>query len=446
MTTTHRSSRAEFAADTTLSRRRFLRASAAAGLSVPAMGMLSACGEDSDDGPSAGGSGGSSSTLRVIHLPWMENVAPWLPDLGTQFEENNTGVSVDVSPLASAEGNPQALIQKFTLESRKDEPSFDVLLGPTPFSLAAPLAKAEVIAPIGDLIPDDILSRMPDSILSEVTGPDGNIWCFPFWQDVMGFLYNKTLMSEVGLDQPPATWEELHAQAQSIAPELPKDTYAYGADWNWVTRMFLPMLVTMTDTPYAENGTPNVADPAALEALRMLKDLGQASPPNSTTELASAEVFQAGKVVMETYWQPQYLRAQEAGLGEDELGFSGNLGGQRNSTVFWSTVALIPANSKNAELAVKFVTDGFLSDDGIQQSIEDAGRFLPLNDIEDRFPDWMKPLYQQMLEGSPLPLNDSFVTVVKDTFQTEAERMVIEDQSPEDTQQKLIDAFSAYAW
>ncbi|WP_129663927.1 ABC transporter substrate-binding protein [Phytoactinopolyspora endophytica] len=445
MTTNHRSSRTAAGASAALSRRHFLRASAAAGLSVPAMGLLSACG-DEDETSNSGSGGSSSSELRVIHLPWMENVAPWLPDLGTQFEENNSGVSVDISPLAAAEGNPEALIQRFTLESRKDEPSFDVLLGPTPFSLAAPLAKAGAIAPIGDLIPDDIRSRMADSVLSEVTGPDGEIWAFPFWQDVMGFLYNKTLMNDVGMSGPPTTWEELRTQVATVQSNLPDGTYAYGADWNWVTRMFLPILVTMTDTPYAENGTPNVADPAALEALALVKELGQASPPNSATELASTEVFQAGKVVMESYWQPQYLRSMEAGLTEDELGFSGNLGGDYNSTVFWSTVALIPANSPNAELAVQFVTDGFLSDDGIQQSIDGAGRFLPLNDIEDRFPDWMKPLYQQMLEGAPLPLNDSFVEVVQNTYQSEVEKMVIQDQSPEDTQQNLIDAFSAYEW
>lgn len=443
MTTTNRPARGDAGASTTLSRRRFLRSSAAVGLSVPAAGLLSACGGDGD---TSSGRGGSSSELRIIHLPWMENVAPWMTDLTKQFEEDNSGTTVSLSPLASAEGDPQALIQRFTLEARKDSPSFDVLLGPTPFGVTAALAKADALAPVGDLMPDDLKSRMADPIVREVTSPEGEMLAFPFWQDVMGFLYNKKLMNEVGLKEPPATWEELGTQVATIKSKLPDGTFAYGADWNFISRMFLPMLVTMTDTPYAENGTPNVADPAALEALALLKELGQASPPGSTKELGAAEVFQAGKLVMESYWQPQYIRSVEAGLTEEDLGVTGNLGGKRDSTVFWSTVALIPANSKNAELAMKFVTDGFLGDYGIQQSIEGAGRFLPLTDLEDKYPEWMKPLYRQMLEGDPLPLNDSFSKVVKDTFQTEAEKMVIQDESPEAAQQNLIDAFSAYQW
>lgn len=421
-------------------RRHFLRNSAIGGLSLSTAGLLGACG-----GSKRSDSGGAGQ-LRVIHLPWMENVAPWIADLGPAFEKANSGTSVTIAPLAAAEGNPQAIIQRFTLEARKDQPDFDLLLGPTPFGLAAPLAKAGAIASIGDLVPDEIRSRMPDSILQEVTGPDGEMWCFPFWQDVMGFLYNKRLMSDVGLDEPPTTWTDLTAAVTDIQSSLPNGAYAYGADWNWVTRMFLPILATLTDAPYAENGTPNVEGPAALEALTIVKQLGKASPPGSNKELASAEVFQAGKVVMESYWQPQYLRSLEAGLTEDDLGIAGNLGGANNSTVFWSTCALIPANSKNAELAVQFITDSFLSDSGIKQSIEGAGRFLPLDDIEDRFPGWMKPMYRQMLEGQPMPLNDAYTTVVSDSYATEAEKMVIEDQTPEETQQNLINAFAAYAW
>lgn len=428
-----------------VSRRGFLKGGALLGLALPTAGLLTACG---DDGDGAGGAGAEAQTgeLRVAHLPWIGNVATWLPDLKQQFEDEHQGVTVSIAPLAQPPGDPQALIQRLTLEARKGESSYDVLLGPTPFGVVGALAKAEAIADIGDLIPEQLRGQMPDSVLSEVTAPDDKVYAFPFWQDVIGFLYNKELLSAAGLSAPPASWDDLTSGLAAVKSKLSGGSFGYGADWNWATRLFLPILATLTDRPYADNGTIDMDSPAALDALTILNDLVGYMPPSASKELGSAEAFQAGKVVMTTYWQAQYFRAQEAGLAEAQLGMGANLAGSRNSTVFWSTVALFPAASPKIELAMEFVTTALLGEHSIEQSINSAGRFLPLDGIADRYPDWMRPMYEQMLNGSPLPLNDSYPSVVEPNFKTEIERMVVEGQSPQDTQRNLSTAFADYQW
>ena len=424
-----------------LSRRGFLRQAVLLGLSIPAAGsILSACGGDGSASKKE-----QEGTLNIVYWAWIGDVAGWLPELKQRFEEDHPGVTVRLSPLAVDETTPATLVQKYGLEARQGKASADLLMGTAPFSIVDPLVKAKAVRPIDEILPSSFTDRVAESVLRENTSPDGKIYSFPFWQDVFGFIYRKDLLAKhLGSDTPPATWEEVVQFSERLAAKLPKGSYAYGADWSFFHRLFLPIFVTKAAEPFASNGTANMADPAAVETLELIKTLHGFMPPGSGEQLGSAKVFQAQKMAMESYWQAQYFRAKEAGVDPATLGVAGNPRGTTENTIFWSTSAVVLAKSKKAELAVKFLAKYFLDDAGVKRSISEAGRILPFTDIEDSYPAWMRPLYRQLLEGTGLPANSAFEKVEQPAWKKEAGRMILEGQSVQETARKLQDAFSKY--
>lgn len=422
---------------------------AALGGSSLGTGLLAGCGSDE---PSASGDGGSSGrpsggTLRVAHYEWIGNVAPWLGDLKTAFEEANPGVTVEYLPQASDITNPDELVRKLTLEARQDEATYDLLLGPTPWIEVGALAKGSAILPLDDLLPDSHQERVADAAREESIAPDGKTYSMPFWSDVVGFITRPDLLSEHGVDAP-TSWTGLVSTVEELADKLPRGTYAYGADWSFVHRLFFPILVTLTDTPIADNGAIDLSSPAALQALELIKQLHPSMPPNSDQNSGSAEVFQAGNLVMETYWQAQYQRALDGGLTDDQLSFGHNLEGERASTLLWDVTGVVPVKSGMADLAVKFVTEGLLGELGLQKSADVSGRACPVKDLKDtvELPPWLDAAYTQLETGTSLPCNDAFLSVEQPTFLEEIGRMLLEDASPADTQKALADAFSAYEY
>lgn len=420
-------------------RRDFLRRTALAGLALPAVATASACGDDSN----AAGSG----KLRVAYYQWIENVAPWLSQLKTRFEKDNPGVEVEYSPLANDLTNADSLVQKFTLEARQNKATYDLILGPTPWVEVGSLAKSGAVLALDDIIPARAKERLVERARREAVAPDGKTYSVPFWTDVVGFLTRPDLLRQH--DTPaPTTWSDLAATVDALRPGLPEGMFVYGADWSFLHRLFLPILVTLTDTPFADNGTVDIGSPEAHEALELLGRLQPAMPPSAAQDLGSAEVFQAGKLLMETYWQAQYQRSQEGGLTEDQVTFAENLTGDHAGTVFWNTSGVVLKNSPVPELAVKFMTDGLLGEFGMTQSVTESGRACPVTDLTDivELPLWLSNAYTQLESGTALPCNDAFLSVEQPAFEKEVQRMIIEGRSAGDTQQALVGAFAEYQW
>ncbi|MFC7626108.1 ABC transporter substrate-binding protein [Microlunatus sp. GCM10028923] len=424
-------------------RRDFLRRVVLASSGVPVVLGLGACTDSSSEL-----SGNGTRTLRVAHYKWIGNVAKWLPELKAQFEEANPGVTVKFSPLASDElTSADSLVQKFTLEARQERATYDLILGPTPWIEVGALAKSGAILALDDLVTTEHTERLVDQARLEGIAPDGRTYSIPFWTDIIGFLSRPDLLRQFDVRRP-RTWDELSATVDALSGRLPIGTFAYGGDWTFIHRSFLPILVTLTDRPFTENGTIDVASPAALRALEIMGQLERAMPPNANKSLGSAEVFQARKLLMATYWQAQHQRSREGGLGADESEFTSNLVGDRPGTLFWNVSGVVPKHSPVPELAVKFMTDGLLGEFALTQSVIRSGRTSPVKDLSDivELPEWLNNAYTQLSSGTVLPCNDAFMSIEQPAFKKEIERMVIDKSSPVETQAALVSEFSGYRW
>lgn len=427
-----------------IGRRRFIQQSLLLGLSAGSVSsLIAACG-----GSSGGSSKRPTGELKIGVYPYIPPVFP-LDKIAKQYESRNKDVKVTVSTIPGSVdiSDVNAVVQKYSLEARKGSASYDLIFGMTPWLEIAPLAKAGGLAKLDNLIPKDVLADMPEPV-KRGNMFQGGLYTIPVWADVVGFIYRRDLLKRyLGSDQPPATWDDVLSMTESIAKKLPKGSFPFGGDWAFSHRLFLPMLVTMTDTPYTESGVFNMEDPGALKALTLIKQLHAFMPPNADKDLGSSTTFQAKKLVMESYWQAQRTRAVTAGVPAAQIGTAPNPSAQRSSTVFWTTNFVVQKESPNQQAAVDFVVNAILKDQfALQQSVDKAGKIIPYNQLASgaKLPKFMQPLYDQMKSGEPIPMNTAWFQVEEPKYQDESQKMILSNQSPEQTRQNLADDFKSF--
>ncbi|SED68752.1 extracellular solute-binding protein [Ruania alba] len=98
---------------------------------------------------------------------------------------------------------------------------------------------------------------------------DGNYLSFPFTANVMVMYYNEDLLGSVGIDDPPATWDDFAEQCAIIKDELDLPCFSArgdGSSMNGVAGAFGGLIRD-------ETGAPAVDSAEWLEALQMFEDL-----------------------------------------------------------------------------------------------------------------------------------------------------------------------------
>lgn len=148
-------------------------------------------------------------------------------DTGPQFEQlvkpftEETGIKVNVEGIPWANVNDKIT----TATATGDGP--DVLqIG---LSLLPTLAEAENLLPLDDLLtdhPDLAASNFADAVAGEATQIGGQTLSVPWVADTRVLFYRADLLAEVGYNEPPSTWVELHDAATKLA-DRGADQYGY---------------------------------------------------------------------------------------------------------------------------------------------------------------------------------------------------------------------------
>jgi multiple sugar transport system substrate-binding protein len=88
-------------------------------------------------------------------------------------------------------------------------------------------ARAGVLVPL-DTMPgfiDSLYQRCDSSVIDEISSGDGHIYQVPWKVNPIMLLYNKGLFSEIGFDQPPATYSQFLKAAEKMKADLNGDGY-----------------------------------------------------------------------------------------------------------------------------------------------------------------------------------------------------------------------------
>ncbi|MEW5719086.1 MAG: extracellular solute-binding protein [Chloroflexota bacterium] len=388
----------------------------------------------------------ASGKLRLgIYGQYLQQID--FDKLFANYKKVNPNVQIEVIAIPGEEQAWNVITQKVQLESQQKKASWDVLLGPTPFIEPGALAKLGLVDPLDTLIPKSVWDDVYGGVQKEIKyTSDGKIYTFPWWSDVFGLIYRPSMLKEAtGSETPPATWDEVLATAAKIKAKYGDKVSGFGMDWDYMHRSFLPIMGTYADQLYTKDGVLNLDDPAAKTSLELMQKLYPYLPPSSIDSLGSAKAFQSAALAQEIYWQPQVLRAIQAKQPEADVKMASFPKGKKSSTTFWTLGAMIPKYSENKDAAIDFMLKGLLDPEAIEMSEVGNYKIVPFKSAQKRLQDggklpaWAPPLLALLDSSEPIPCNQYFLTVEQPIYKEEIEKMLLKNQSVDETIKNLKD-------
>ncbi|KUN85446.1 extracellular solute-binding protein [Streptomyces griseoruber] len=299
--------------DPALSRRGFLAASAAAGVSMTA---LSGCGGDSD-----GGSSGTT-TIEWWNISTTQPTKDVWAALAKQFEARNPKVKVKIVQL---ENDPYKSKMTALTASGKLPDIFHTWGGG--------VLKQQIDAGLVE----DLTDRSKgwgDGLLSVSREPylfDDKVYGIPFDIGMIGFWYNKALFKKAGLGAPPTTWSGFldavkKLKAAGITPLALAGKEKWPGMYYWA---YLAMRTAGIDALRKANDDKDFTGDGFVRAGQHLQDLVDLQPFQKgflgaaySTPTGQAATMGNGKAAMELMgqWAPVVEADAGKGLGVD-LGF-----------------------------------------------------------------------------------------------------------------------------
>lgn len=299
--------------DPALSRRGFLAASAAAGVSVTA---LSGCGGDSD-----GGSSGTT-TIEWWNISTIEPAKGVWAALAKKFEAQNPKVKIKIVQLEN-----DAYKSKMTALTASGK------LPDIFHTWGGGVLKQQVDA---GLIEDltDRTKPWADGLLKAAKAPyllDDKVYGIPFDIGMIGFWYNKALFKQAGVSTPPTTWSDFldavgKLKAKGVTPIGLAGKEKWPGMYYWAYLAMRTAGAEALQKAYDDKDFTGADFVAAYEHLKELVDL-QPFQKGFLNAAYSSPTGQAaavgnGKAAMELMgqWAPSVQEDAGKGLGDD-LGF-----------------------------------------------------------------------------------------------------------------------------
>lgn len=322
--------------------------------------------------PSAESGQASSGDAEVEF--WTMQLQPEFTDyfnqLIAQFESENAGVKVRWVDV------PWADMQSKILTAVSAGTAPDVVnLNP---DFAAQLAGRNAWLELDDRISvTDREKYLPN--IWQASAIDGKSFGFPWYLDTHVTLYNKNLLEQAGISQPPATYIELAEAARQIKDTTGK--YAFfktfvPEDSADVLKSFVQMGAELIDS----EGNAAFNTPEGKAVFQYWTDLYQQGllPKEALTQghRRAIELYQAGEVAFLSTG-PQFLKtiATNAPAVADVTAVSSQITGTTNKKSVAVMNIVVPRNTDQPDAALNFAL--FLTNDDNQLAFAKAANVLP---------------------------------------------------------------------
>jgi arabinogalactan oligomer/maltooligosaccharide transport system substrate-binding protein len=255
-----------------------------------------ACGGGSDSGGKSGNAaakdpGSVTGTITYWDTSDAKNEAPAYQALVKAFEAKYPKITVNYQNVDFT-----TVEQKFKASAQSGKGAPDVVRADV--GLIPEYASLHYIAPL------DGTPALQDT-QDFVSGPlnttkyDGKSYGVPSVTDTLGLLYNKDIFAKAGIAKPPASWDELIADARTIKAKVPGVTGTYV---NPDAYFLLPLLFgENADLADPAGKKVTVNSPEAVKAVTKAKEIYDTS--SLKVDFASAydnmqTSFKTGKVAM----------------------------------------------------------------------------------------------------------------------------------------------------
>ena len=228
---------------------------------------------------------------------------------------------------------------------------------------------------------------------------NGKIYGMPWLMDVKYFMYNKDMLQKAGISAPPATWEDLVADAKIIKD---KGLAEFPVIWSWnqkegVVCDFTALLFGNGGAFVDASGKPAFNNEKGVQVLTWMKQTldDKLSNPSSVSadEPAVEADFLAGKSAFAVNWLFQYADSNDASKSQivGQAAFApmpvfaaGAAAGIKGASVDGSSSFAIMATTPYPDQTWKFLT------------------YLASNPVQIKYSAEMLPVWQNDFQGDAL--------------------------------------------
>lgn len=257
--------------------------------------MLAGCGnkESSDGGGEGGGESSDKVTLDIIISQYGNYTQDWWTEFEKTFEEANKDVDLNIEIVSW--NDIYSVVN--TRISSNEQPDILNISG------FADYVADDLLMPAEEYVSDSLKSNFIPSFW-ESNEMDGTVWALPILASCRSLFCNVDLLKEAGIENPPATWDEVITACKAVKDKFGKDIVPWGLDistdegqaaFSYYTWNFGGGFVD-DNGDWALNSKENVE---AVEYIKSLIDGGYCnSAPFTDTRYPLQDAFSAGTLAM----------------------------------------------------------------------------------------------------------------------------------------------------
>ncbi len=342
-----------------------------------AIPMLTACQSQQPTGP---------VSIKVLS---MEQAGPTVEEMNSivqEFNKANPNIQVQIEYVSY-----DALHDKITTAMASKPPAYDVFLVDDIWY--AEFAKNGYILDVTDRIPQATKDKVFKAAW-DITTVNGHTYGMPWLLDQKYFYYNEKLLNDAGISAPPATWEDMLAQAKTLKE---KGIVEYPIVWSWgqyeaAICDWVTLLYGNGGSMVDDQGKPKFNDATGVKTLNWMiqtMDDGLTNPASvSYVEEDVRNVFSQGKAAFASNWNYMF---DLVNFQQDQSQVTGQIkmslmpafadSGVKSATINGSMGFSVAATSPNADAAWKYV------------------EFLTSEDVQNRYSAHLLPVWQTSFEG-----------------------------------------------
>lgn len=272
---------------------------------------------------------GTDRTFKILSM-WAEDDADSgqiLKDVTEQYiQEVNPDFKYEFE-LVSVDNLKQKIA---TLAASNDLPDVFAYDAGTPL---IELIDAGLVLDVGTKLNElGIYDKVDPSAVDFLTGLTGTdtLYDLPLGQNIEGFWYNKAAFEKAGIENPPATWDEMLEDADKLMEAGIQPFVTGGAD-SWPATRLINAYVIRKLGPDAMDkaykGEIKYTDEGIVEGAKMLQDMvekgyfGEGATTVDQNTAANMVLSGEAAMIYNGSWYVSQLQADTNPAGEDGIGF-----------------------------------------------------------------------------------------------------------------------------
>ena len=286
--------------------------------------------------------------VRFTVAYYSAKSGPIFEEAARAFEAVNEGIKVKVEVV-----NWDNLLQKLTTDISADTNSDIAIIG-TRWLLD--FVDQDVVEPLDSYMTDELKNRFIGNFLAPSV-LNGQTYGLPVAASARAMYYNKDLFAQAGIEEVPATWEDLYFAAEQISA-LP-DVYGFGLQGKEIeTDAYWYYALWSFGGDIVANGQSGIASPAAIEAAEFYQDmiaLGYTQPGVTDYSRENLQdLFKQGRLGMMLTgpWMTGQLQEEAPDV---DFGIALIPEGERYATYGVTDSIVLFKNSENKDAAFKFL-------------------------------------------------------------------------------------------